>query len=269
MVQVREDMTGWNMWEHGVVNSRLTVIKQVEDFIEPNGSHSAQWLCKCNCEEHTILKVKGSSLKRKDRPTLSCGCIGKEKTIERNISSHKVNKYNLNGEYGIGITFNTNKEFYFDLEDYDKIKNYCWYECRYNNRTCSLRAYNKEHGKYITMHDLLGCKNYDHKDRNPLNNRRNNLRPCSRSENARNGVLQKNNTSGFTGVGWNKANNKWTVYIGCDGKQDFLGYFNDKDDAIKARLCAELEYFGPKFAPQRHLFKQYGITPQNDYEVAI
>ena len=38
----------------------------------------------------------------------------------------KYNKYDLSGEYGIGWTSNTNQEFYFDLEDYDKIKDYCW-----------------------------------------------------------------------------------------------------------------------------------------------
>ena len=38
------------------------------------------------------------------------------------------NKYDLSGEYGIGWTHNTEHEFYFDLEDYDIIKYYCWYD---------------------------------------------------------------------------------------------------------------------------------------------
>ena len=42
-----------------------------------------------------------------------------------------------------------------------------------------------------------------------------------------------------------------------------LGYFNIKEDAIKTRLEAEAKYYG-EFAPQRHLFEQYGITQQND-----
>ena len=40
----------------------------------------------------------------------------------------KYNKYDLSGEYGIGWTTNTNHVFYFDLEDYEKIKDYCWIE---------------------------------------------------------------------------------------------------------------------------------------------
>ena len=42
----------------------------------------------------------------------------------------------------------------------------------------------------------------------------------------------------------------------------------NQEDAIKARLKAELKYFG-EFAPQKHLFKQYGIATQNDCEVAV
>ena len=44
MVKVKEDMTGWKMWEHGVPDSRLTVIKQVEDYVTPKGQHHSQWL---------------------------------------------------------------------------------------------------------------------------------------------------------------------------------------------------------------------------------
>ena len=36
------------------------------------------------------------------------------------------NKYNIGGEFGIGYT-SKGEEFYFDLDDYDKIKDYCWY----------------------------------------------------------------------------------------------------------------------------------------------
>ena len=52
MVKVREDMTGWIMSEHGVSDSRLTVIEQVEDHVyadkQNKEHHYAQWLCECN-----------------------------------------------------------------------------------------------------------------------------------------------------------------------------------------------------------------------------
>ncbi len=37
------------------------------------------------------------------------------------------NRYDLNGEYGIGYTNVSDLPFYFDLEDFDKIKSYTWY----------------------------------------------------------------------------------------------------------------------------------------------
>lgn len=77
VVEVKEDMTGWVMSEHGVPDSRLTVIKQSEDYVSPGGQHQARWLCECGCEEHNRIVVRGISLK--NGGTLSCGCLCKER----------------------------------------------------------------------------------------------------------------------------------------------------------------------------------------------
>lgn len=111
----------------------------------------------------------------------------------------------------------------------------------------------------IKMHTLLGCKGYDHEDRNELNNRKSNLRKCTASENARNRSIQKNNKSGFIGVRFDKKTKKWFASVMLNYVVIRLGYFIDKEAAIKARLQAEAQYYG-KFAPQRHLFEQYGIV---------
>ena len=109
------------------------------------------------------------------------------------------------------------------------------------------------------MHILLGYKGYDHIDRNALNNRKSNLRKATRQENARNRSLSTNNTSGCTGVHFNKSHNRWVAGIGYNNKHIRLGEFIDKADAIVARLKAEKEYYG-EFAPQRHLFEEYNIV---------
>ena len=171
----------------------------------------------------------------------------------------KYNKYDLSGEYGIGWTSNTNKEFYFDLEDYDKIKDYCWRE--YVPKDCdhiTLRTRDRQSGENIMMHGLIFEKCCDHINRNPLDNRKSNLRKATAMENARNSSRAKNNTSGITGVTWNKRDCVWQARICVDRKSKSLGCFNDKTDAIIARLNAENEYYG-EFAPQRHLFKEYGV----------
>lgn len=254
MVRVKENLIGRRF-------ERLLVIEQVEDYVSPSGTHKAQWLCECSCDERTKIIVVGQSLKH--GYTKSCGCIRKEKTANRGKDNHKTNNYDLSGEFGIGWTTNTNKEFYFDLEDYDKIKDCCWYERIQPDGYSSLCTSKSGRGKNLKMSELIGYKNYDHINRNPLDNRSCNFRRATSLENARNRSLGKNNTSGFIGVSWDKSCQKWTASIRVNKKQLYLGNFMNKNDAIKARLSAEQKYFGI-FAPQRHLFEEYGITTINE-----
>lgn len=72
------------------------------------------------------------------------------------------------------------------------------------------------------------------------------------------------NKTGVIGISFHKPNNKWHAKIQYNGKDISLKYFDDKNDAIRARLNKEVELFGYDNAPQRHLFEQYGITQQND-----
>lgn len=79
------DMTGWKMSEHGVPDSELTVIKEVEPHITKGGNKQIQYLCKCSCGKEVI--VKGAHLRNGN--TKSCGHIAKNKIIQRNIESGK------------------------------------------------------------------------------------------------------------------------------------------------------------------------------------
>lgn len=171
--------------------------------------------------------------------------------------SKKYNVYDLSGEYGIGWTSNTNREFYFELDRFDEIKDLCWCETSYKGFH-RLSAHDPETKKNVRMHVLLGYKNYDHIDRNELNNLESNLRPCSFQENVFNRGVASNNSSGVTGVGWHKETQKWISRIKINGKSIYLGVFESKIDAIKARLNAENKYFG-EYAPQKHLFEEYNI----------
>lgn len=256
MVKVKTDISGWIMKEHGIPNSRLTVIEQVDDYIAKDGSHYAQYRCICSCNEQNEIIALASNIRT--GKTLSCGCLAKE--VQFN-SHKKYNKYDLSGEYGVGWTINTNNEFYFDLEDYDKIKDYCWSERVYSrNGYHSLETRDwKDNGKTLRMHYLLGLKYCDHIDRNPLNNQKHNLRNATIRENNINRSIQKNNTSGVIGVYWDKAREKWVANIAIGkNKSKYLGAFIKFEDAVLARLIAEKDNYG-EFAPQKHLFKQYNI----------
>ena len=69
------DMTGWNMWEHGVPNSKITVIRQL-----PSEGGHALWECKCNCGNPNTFKVDGCNLR--SGHTLTCGCSRASQNIK-------------------------------------------------------------------------------------------------------------------------------------------------------------------------------------------
>jgi hypothetical protein len=253
-------MAGWIMREHGVPDSRLTVSKQAEDYIEPKrNKRHAQWLCFCDCGNPQPVVVLDYRLK--NGLTLSCGCFHKEVLVENNKRlKKKRNKYDISGKYGIGWTINTNKEFYFDIEDYHLIENYCWYESTTNNgKYHSLRSREENTNKTIVMAWLIKGKHYDHKDRNPLNNRKSNLRKATMAQNSQNSSIRSSNSSNVIGVNFEADRNKWRAQLRKEGERKLDMRFENKEDAIKARLQAEAEYFG-EFAPQKHLFEKYNIV---------
>lgn len=263
MVKVKVDMTGWKMWEHDVPDSRLVVLRQVEDRIKKDGTRLAQWECECTCEQHTIIRADGRDIK--SGHTKSCGCINLERIVTQNKSWHKTNTYSdvltdEHGDYYIGLTTNTDKEFYVDAEDFEQIKEYCWSESGQHY----IVAWDADTQTIIRMHTLLTQYDIcDHADRNRFNNRKYNLRPATIGENCRNISIRVDNTSNITGVSWSNKSQRWRAYLQHERNNMNLGYFINKEDAIMARLNAEQQYFG-KFAPQIHLFEQYGITIQND-----
>ena len=64
----------------------------------------------------------------------------------------------------------------------------------------------------------------DHIDGNSDNNKRDNIRVVTQSINCKNAVMMKNNTSGVTGINWNKASNSFTVRKYIQGKRKYLGH---------------------------------------------
>ena len=238
MVKVKEDLTGRTF-------ARLTVIKQVEDYISPKGKHRSQWLCECNCLDHNKITTTGNSLK--SGKTKSCGCLNQEMIFSVN---KKYNKYDLSGEYGVGFTSNSNsygrREFYFDLEDYDKIKDYCWYFTQGDY----VRAWDGKSKTHIKLHNLIlptengYIPDHIHGKKSRNDNRKSNLRVVNKSKNGMNSDFSKRNTSGVVGVYWKKETNKWFARITVNYKTIHLGYFDSFEDAVKARKKAEEKYFG-------------------------
>lgn len=103
-------------------------------------------------------------------------------------------------------------------------------------------------GTFCKMHRLiLGVEDgvlVDHKNRNRLDNTKDNIRPCTPSENAMNRGTPSNNELGVKGISYNKSNGKYRARITVDKVTKHLGYFDTLDDAIKAREQAEIALHG-------------------------
>jgi len=80
----------------------------------------------------------------------------------------------------------------------------------------------------------------DHIDGNKKNNKMCNLRDVCIADNQKNQPLHTRNKSGTAGVIWER--NRWKVGIGVNGKTKFIGTYINKEDAIEARLSAEVLY---------------------------
>ena len=92
----------------------------------------------------------------------------------------------------------------------------------------------------------------DHINRNPLDNRKSNLRICSYQENSFNKSIRVDNTSGIPGVSFHKINKKWRAKIKYNNLTIHLGYFEDINEALINRRVAEEILFG-EYSPNEKL----------------
>jgi len=209
-----------------------------KELLSQNKGNKAYCNCLCDCGKKVV--VSGSNLKNKSSPTRSCGCYAKE--VKHRQKNTKCNKWIIKEDTTIGITSNGDK-FYIDTLDYDLVKNYCWRIDKFGYVVANSR---NGSNKIIRIHRLImGATTndtyVDHKNWDKLNNKRSNLRIATKSQNNINIKRKSNNTTGYTGVTYNKKFNKYCARISINGKRIFLGWFDDINDAIQARHKAELD----------------------------
>lgn len=84
----------------------------------------------------------------------------------------------------------------------------------------------------------------DHEDMDKTNNKIKNLRQATQSQNQHNKPMQKNNSTGFKGVCYDKRNKKFKSSISVCGKPLSLGYYKTPEEAHEAYKQAAIKHFG-------------------------
>jgi hypothetical protein len=148
------------------------------------------------------------------------------------------------------IPLTQGKHAIVDEADYEWLMQWQWFGMK---RRYGWYAYRKESmpdgtRRIVAMHrailDVPNQLHVDHRDLDGLNNTRANLRPATPTENVRNRRTPKNNSSGYKGVDFHKASNKWRARINVDSKCIELGFFGSPEEAAAAYNQAATERHG-------------------------
>ncbi|HEY1248826.1 MAG TPA: HNH endonuclease [Nitrososphaera sp.] len=144
----------------------------------------------------------------------------------------------------VEIPLTQGKVAFVDDDDLDLVDGYKWYA----QRTAEGRWYAATmiRGYVVLMHRLLmnaqdGIE-VDHINGNTLDNRRENMRFATRSQNMQNARKRKGTTSKYKGVSWQRG--KWIVQIQINGKCSYLGRYSDEEEAARVYDEAAKEAFG-------------------------
>ena len=153
--------------------------------------------------------------------TRSCGNCGK-------------NSYRLCDDGATVELISTNGyKILIDAEDEEKVRGYKWHVTKDQKGNLSVMSSNR-----VYLHQLLlGFPEgeVDHINLNRLDNRKKNLRAVTHQQNQINQPLQKNNTSGVSGVSYYPPRKKYRARIKIGQHDIHLGYYHSFEEAVQAR----------------------------------
>lgn len=167
------------------------------------------------------------------------------------------NKYIINDNYAeivIESKVHGIVKVKIDNEYVEKCSKLTWH---YAKNKDSKYIQTRIKGKMIKLHRyIMNIDNsniiVDHKNRNTLDNRKDNLRVCNYQENSFNKSIRSDNTSGVVGVDYNKNAKKWRAKIKYNNVIIHLGYYIDLNEALINRRIAEEILFG-EYSPNEKL----------------
>ena len=148
------------------------------------------------------------------------------------------------------IKLTQNKVALVDDEDFEYLNQFKWYVLKRPYTYYAARSIRLTNGKQtlILMHRVIlnvpkGMET-DHINHEGLDNRRINIRICTKNENCMNRNSYKNRSSRFRGVYWDKNCKKWRAQIGYKKKNYHLGLFLSENEAALSYDNKAIELFG-------------------------
>lgn len=137
-----------------------------------------------------------------------------------------------------------------DDEEYESLSIHRWHATRGASTFYAARNVRSPHGsRTVLMHRSILCASapgleVDHANGDGLDNRRENLRLATRSQNNHNRTAYKTNKYGLKGVSWHRKTQRWRAQIGIGGLRKHIGYYSSPAEAHVAYCAAAKELHG-------------------------
>lgn len=133
-----------------------------------------------------------------------------------------------------------------DTEDFERVSQWNW-TAHWHADIKNFYAIRSRQGACVLMHRFISAapadKEVDHRNHNTLDNRKHNLRPCTRSQNMQNSGVRINSKSGVKGVSPRRG--KWVAQITLNRKVKCIGVFASIEEARRAYVteCKRLHEY--------------------------
>ena len=245
-----------------ITGKRFGKLIALERIPATNRNKHCKWKCQCDCGNVVNVDL-GNLMSGKSK---SCGCV--LSTHEENIIK-LLHENNIDFKYQYEFNDLPNKPFDFYVNDsyiieFDGQQHFLYTKYGWSTKEKLIRTHKNDlikneycfqnnipliripYNKDYTFEDLVLSSTRFLFNKN-IEKEYYGIDPNVETECNRNNVRfdnSKANTSGFPGVSFSKSNKKWTAYITIHKKRIELGFFDAKEDAISARMNAEIKHFG-------------------------
>jgi hypothetical protein len=207
--------------------------------------------CHCGCGADTSLATT-TIRKRGDIKGKPVKLVRGHARVQERIDTSQMGRFKISGVYCRLIALTMGLYAIVEEQDYSRISKYFWFskKKRVNGHYAARHPAGRD--EVIYMHREVMClspedeEEVDHVDplRTLENTRNINLRLANGSNQRANMMKRVDNKSGYKGVCWDKSHRKWLAQCQVNGKNRFLGYFDDPHEAHEVYKRAAEDNFG-------------------------